>query len=156
MPEISDPAPDFTLPRDGGGSVSLSALRPAPVVLFFYPRDATSGCTTENKAFSDLMGAFAALGAQVFGISKDTVASHDKFRDKYGLRAPLLSDAEGTACEDYGVWKEKSMYGKTFWGIERSTFLIGGDGRIVQVWRKVKVPGHAEAVLEAAKALVNG
>ena len=156
MPAPSDIAPDFTLPRDGGGAVTLSALRPAPVVLFFYPRDNTPGCTTENKDFSALLDQFTAAGVHVFGISKEGIASHDKFRDKHGLRAPLLSDAEGTVCEDYGVWKEKSMYGKKFMGIERSTFLIGGDGRIVQAWHKVKVAGHAEAVLDAAKALVNG
>ena len=148
-----DQASDFTLPRDGGGTVSLSSLRPAPVVLFFYPRDDTPGCTTENKAFSDLLDQFAAAGVQVFGISKEDIASHDKFRDKHGLRAPLLSDAESSVCEDYGVWKEKSMYGKKFFGIERSTFLINGEGRIARIWAKVKVPGHAEEVLEAAKAL---
>lgn len=146
-------APDFTLPRDGGGEVTLSALRPAPVVLFFYPRDDTSGCTREAVAFTGLAGEFAAAGVKVFGISKDTVARHDKFRDKHGLGIPLLSDAEGDVCERYGVWKEKKMYGKSFMGIERTTVLIGGDGRVVQVWPRVKVPGHAEAVLEAARAL---
>lgn len=153
MLELADPAPDFTLPRDGGGSVTLSALRPAPVVLFFYPRDDTPGCTTENKDFSALLDDFTAAGVQVFGISKEDIARHDKFRDKHGLRAPLLSDADTTVCEDYGVWKEKSMYGKTFHGIERSTFLIDGDGRIARIWARVKVPGHAQEVLEAAKAL---
>ena len=153
MLAVFDQAPDFTLPRDGGGTVTLSALRPAPVVLFFYPRDDTSGCTTENKAFSDLLDNFGKAGVQVFGISKDDIASHDKFRDKHALRAPLLSDAEGTVCEDYGVWKEKSMYGKKFFGIERSTFLIDGSGKIAKVWSKVKVPGHAEEVLAAAQAL---
>lgn len=149
----SDMAPDFTLPRDGGGSVTLSSLRPAPVVLFFYPRDDTPGCTTENKDFSGLLDAFSAAGVQVFGISKEDIASHDKFRDKHGLRAPLLSDAEGSVCEDYGVWKEKSMYGKKFHGIERSTFLIDSEGKIARIWSKVKVPGHAEEVLAAAKDL---
>lgn len=153
MPDVSEQAPDFTLPRDGGGSVTLSSLRPAPVVLFFYPRDDTPGCTTENKDFSGLLDQFTAAGVQVFGISKEDIASHDKFRDKHGLRAPLLSDADSTVCEDYGVWKEKSMYGKKFFGIERSTFLIDGSGRIARVWSKVKVPGHAEEVLAAAKAL---
>ncbi|SEP55565.1 peroxiredoxin [Thalassovita taeanensis] len=153
---MTDPiqtAPDFTLPQDGGPSVTLSSLRPAPVVLFFYPRDNTSGCTTEALAFSSLLDAFSAAGALVYGISKDSLASHEKFRTKQGLSVPLLSDAENTVCEDYGVWKQKSMYGKTFWGIERSTFLIGGDGQILQAWRKVKVPGHAEAVLDAVTAL---
>ena len=124
-----------------------------PVVLFFYPRDDTSGCTKEAIAFSQMQGDFADLGVAVWGISKDTLASHAKFAGKHALSVPLLSDAESDVCERYGVWKEKSMYGKTFMGIERSTFLIAADGTIAQVWRKVKVPGHAEAVLEAARAL---
>ncbi|MDX1784869.1 MAG: peroxiredoxin [Roseovarius sp.] len=153
MPQISDIAPDFSLPRDGGGEIQLSALRPAPVVLFFYPRDDTSGCTREARDFTALLPEFQAAGVTVLGISKDSVAKHDKFRDKHALGMPLLSDEASDTCEAYGVWKEKKMYGKTFLGIERSTFLIGRDGRIAQIWRKVKVPGHAEAVLEAAKAL---
>ena len=153
MPDIHETAPDFTLPRDGGTEVTLSALRPAPVVLFFYPRDDTSGCTKEAVAFTGLSDEFRVAGATVLGISKDTVAKHEKFRDKHALGVPLLSDAEGDVCETYGVWKEKKMYGKTFMGIERSTFLIDGDGRIARVWPKVKVPGHAEEVLEAVKAL---
>lgn len=153
MTDTSDPAPDVTLPRDGGDAVHLAALRGAPVVLFFYPRDDTSGCTREAVAFSGLKAEFDALGAQVFGISKDSVASHEKFRDKHGLTVPLLSDEDGDACERFGVWKEKSMYGKTFMGIERSTFLIDAEGRIAREWRKVKVPGHAEEVLEAVRAL---
>lgn len=153
MPDTSDLAPDFTLPRDGGDTVTLSAQRPGAVVLFFYPRDDTSGCTTESIAFSGLKAEFDAAGVTVFGISKDSVASHEKFRDKRGLTVPLLSDANRTVCEDYGVWKEKSMYGKTFFGIERSTFLIDGQGRIARIWRKVKVPGHAEEVLGAARGL---
>ncbi len=153
MPDISDIAPDFTLPRDGGESVTLSALRPAAVVLFFYPRDDTSGCTKEAVAFSGLLSEFEAAGATVLGISKDSVASHEKFRGKHALTVPLLSDAEAEMCEAYGVWKEKNMYGKKFMGIERSTFLIDGAGHIARVWRKVKVPGHAEEVLEAVRAL---
>ena len=153
MPETSDIAPDFTLPRDGGDSISLSGLRPGPVVLFFYPRDDTSGCTKEAVAFSGMKSTFDAAGATVIGISKDSVASHEKFRDKHDLTVPLLSDAEDKICEAYGVWTEKSMYGKKFFGIERSTFLIDGEGRIARVWRKVKVPGHAEEVLEAVRAL---
>ncbi len=153
MPDTGQTAPDFTLPRDGGDRITLSALRPAPVVLFFYPRDDTSGCTKEAIAFTALQGEFEAAGARVLGISKDTVAKHDKFRDKHDLGIPLLSDAEADICEQYGVWKEKSMYGKKFWGIERSTFLIDGSGQIARVWRKVKVPGHAEEVLEAVNAL---
>ena len=153
MLKPADAAPDFTLPRDGGGNVTLSEMRPAPVVLFFYPKDDTSGCTKEAIAFTGLGQEFEAAGAKVFGISKDTVAKHDKFRDKHELGIPLLSDAESDVCEQYGVWKEKSMYGKKFMGIERTTVLIGGDGKVVRVWPKVKVPGHAEEVLEAVKAL---
>lgn len=147
------PAPDFTLPQDGGDDVTLSALRPAPVVLFFYPRDNTPGCTKEAIGFTETKAAFDELGAVVFGVSKDSIASHAKFRDKKELTIGLLSDEENTVCEDFGVWKEKSMYGKKFMGIERSTFLIDGDGNIVREWRKVKVPGHVEEVLEAVKAL---
>lgn len=146
-------APDFTLPRDGGEQVTLSALRPAPVVLYFYPRDDTSGCTREALAFTELAEAFRAAGAHVFGISKDSVTSHDKFRDKHGLGIALLSDANGDVCERYRVWKEKNMYGRKFMGIERTTVLIGGDGRVVRVWPRVKVAGHAEEVLEAVCAL---
>jgi len=153
MPETSEIAPDFTLPRDGGDSISLSELRPGPVVLFFYPRDDTSGCTKEAVAFSAMKSEFDAAGATVIGISKDSVASHEKFRDKHDLTVPLLSDAEDEICEAYGVWKEKNMYGKKFFGVERSTFVIDGTGRIARVWRKVKVPGHAEEVLEAVRAL---
>lgn len=153
MPDIADPAPEFTLPRDGGGAVSLSELRGRPVVVFFYPRDDTPGCTRESIGFSEHMQAFADAGAQVLGISKDSVASHDKFVAKHGLSVPLLSDAHATTCEEYGVWVEKNMYGKTYMGIERSTFLIGADGRIARIWRKVKVPGHVAAVLDAVHAL---
>jgi len=153
MPDVSDPAPSFTLPRSGGGEVTLSSLKGSPVVLFFYPRDDTPGCTKESIGFSEALQAFADAGAHVFGISKDTVAKHDKFTVKHGLTTPLLSDAEGTVCEDYGVWKEKNMYGKKFWGIERSTFLIDAEGRIARVWRKVKVDGHVDEVLEAVQAL---
>ncbi|MEL7256039.1 MAG: thioredoxin-dependent thiol peroxidase [Pseudomonadota bacterium] len=153
MLEPGHDAPDFTLPRDGGEDVTLSSLRPAPVVLFFYPKDDTSGCTKEAIAFTDNAGAFEDAGVKVFGISKDTVAKHDKFVAKHGLGIPLLSDAESEICEAYGVWKEKKMYGKTYMGIERTTVLIDGSGKVVQVWPKVKVPGHAEAVLEAVQAM---
>ncbi|MBB93926.1 MAG: peroxiredoxin [Rhodobacteraceae bacterium] len=153
MVDAQDTAPDFTLPRDGGDTVTLSTLRGAPVVLFFYPRDDTSGCTKESIGFSEALQEFAEAGAQIFGISKDSVASHDKFVAKHDLKTGMLSDETGTTCEDYGVWKEKKMYGKTFMGIERSTFLIDADGRIAKVWRKVKVPGHVEQVLEAVRAL---
>ncbi|SIS92227.1 peroxiredoxin Q/BCP [Roseivivax lentus] len=153
MPTPGDTAPDFTLPATGGTDVSLSALRGSPVVLFFYPRDDTSGCTRENEDFTRLLPEFEAAGVKVFGISKDSIASHDKFMAKKSLSVPLLSDEESDVCERYGVWKEKKMYGKTFMGIERSTFLINGDGTIAEVWSKVKVPGHADAVLEHVRAL---
>lgn len=153
MSETLTTAPDFTLPSTTGEDVTLSALRPAPVVLFFYPRDNTSGCTKESIAFSELLPEFEALGAKVFGISKDSMSSHDKFIAKQNLAVPLLSDENGTACEDFGVWAEKKMYGKTFMGIVRSTFLIDGDGNIARAWPKVKVDGHAAEVLEALKAL---
>ncbi|SNR97000.1 peroxiredoxin [Antarctobacter heliothermus] len=145
-------APEFTLPSTAG-DVSSAALKGTPFVLFFYPRDDTSGCTKENEAFTALLPQFEALGVKVYGISKDSIASHEKFMAKKNLTVPLISDEGSDLSENLGVWKEKSMYGKTFWGIERSTFLIGADGRIAQEWRKVKVPGHAEAVLEAARAL---
>lgn len=151
--DAQNTAPDFTLPDDQGGSVSLSALRGGPVVLFFYPRDNTPGCTTQAQGFSALEAEFAAAGAKVFGISKDSVESHEKFRTKRDLSVALLSDEHGSASEDYGVWKEKKMYGKTFHGIERSTFLIDADGQIAREWRKVKVPGHVDEVLDAVKAL---
>ncbi len=146
-------APDFALPRDGGGTVRLSDLRGKPVVLYFYPRDDTPGCTKQAQGFSEMADAFGASGATVLGVSKDSVAMHDKFRDKYGLSFALLSDENDGVCEAYGVWGEKSMYGKTFMGIERSTFLISADGQILREWRKVKVPGHVEEVLEAVRAL---
>ena len=153
MPETSEKAPDFTLPVTGGGEVTLSDLRGAPVVLFFYPRDDTPGCTKESIGFSQNLGAFEAAGAKVFGISRDTMAKHDKFTAKHDLTVPLLSDAEGDVTEAYGVWVEKSMYGKTSMGIERATYLIDAEGTIARVWRKVKVPGHVEEVLEAVRAL---
>ncbi len=153
MIEEGQQAPDFTLPRDGGGDVTLSALKPKSVVLYFYPKDDTSGCTKEAMAFTENAASFEAAGALVLGVSKDTIAKHDKFRDKYDLSVTLLSDAEGDVCERYGVWVEKNMYGKKYMGIERATFLIDGDGKIARIWRKVKVPGHAEAVLEAVNGL---
>ena len=153
MPDISDQAPDFTLPVTGGGDVTLSELQGTPVVLFFYPRDDTPGCTKESIGFSENLDAFAAEGAKVFGISRDTMAKHDKFTAKHDLTVPLLSDEEGTVTEAYGVWVEKNMYGKKSMGIERATYLIDAEGKIAQVWRKVKVPGHVEAVLEAVRAL---
>ncbi|SFI42851.1 peroxiredoxin [Jannaschia pohangensis] len=149
---VGQPAPDFTLPRDGGGTVALSEMRGKQVVLYFYPKDDTPGCTKEGIAFSEAIGDFEAAGAVVIGVSKDTVAKHDKFAAKHDLKVILASDAEGNTCEDYGTWVEKSMYGKTYMGIERATFLIDAAGMVKQVWRNVKVPGHSDAVLEAVKA----
>ncbi len=151
--EIGAAAPAFQMPRDGGGDVALEALKGKIVVLYFYPKDDTSGCTKEAIAFSEQIDAFDAAGAVVIGVSKDSVKKHDKFVEKHGLKVILGSDEGGDLCERYGVWVEKSMYGKKYMGVERSTFLIDGDGVVRQIWRKVKVPGHAEAVLEAAKAL---
>lgn len=153
MLEPGKTAPDFTLPADDGTQITLSALSPAPVVLYFYPKDDTPGCTTEALDFTALLPEFQAAGAQVFGISKDTVEKHCKFRDKHGLAVPLLSDADGTVCEAYGTWAEKKMYGKTFMGIVRATFLVGTDGTLAQVWPKVKVKDHAAQVLDAVRAL---
>jgi peroxiredoxin Q/BCP len=149
--EPGQPAPDFALPRDGGGEVSLSSLKGRKVVVYFYPKDDTSGCTAEAIAFTAEAAAFEAAGAAVLGVSKDPVASHDKFRDKHKLGIALLSDAEGDVSERYGVWGEKSMYGRKYMGIERATFLIGEDGRVLRVWRKVKVPGHVAEVLAAVR-----
>ena len=144
-------APDFTLPRDGGGEITLSALAPKQVVLYFYPKDDTPGCTTEALDFTARAKAFEEAGAVVVGISKDSVAKHDKFCAKHGLGVILASDETGDVCERYGVWGEKSMYGKTFMGITRTTVLIGADGKIARIWPKVKVAGHAEEVLDAAR-----
>jgi len=153
MLQPGDIAPDFTLPRDGGGAITLSALRPAKVVLYFYPKDSTPGCTLEAQDFTARAAAFAAANTVVIGLSKDSVKAHDRFCAKHGLSVILASDAEGQVCEDYGVWQEKSLYGKRFMGIVRTTFLIDGNGRVAQVWPKVSVKGHAEAVLAAAVAL---
>jgi peroxiredoxin Q/BCP len=146
-------APDFTLPRDGGTSLTLSALRPGKVVLYFYPKDDTPGCTLEAQDFTARLADFAAAGTTVIGVSKDSVKAHDKFCKKHGLGIVLVSDEAGHTCEDYGTWVEKSMYGKTYMGVERTTFLIDGTGKVAQVWNKVSVKGHADEVLAAAKAL---
>lgn len=151
--EPGQTAPDFTAPRDGGGSVTLSALRPQKVVLYFYPKDDTSGCTVEALDFTAHAADFAAAGAVVVGVSKDPVASHDKFVKKHKLGIALVSDEATDICERYGTWVEKSMYGKKYMGIERTTVLIDGQGRIARVWNKVKVPGHVAEVLDAARAL---
>ncbi len=148
-----DTAPDFTLPRDGGGTLTLSALRPKKVVLYFYPKDDTSGCTKEAIAFTEHLEAFDAAGAVVVGVSKDSVAAHDKFVKKHELGVILVSDEASQVCEEYGVWAEKSMYGRKYMGIERSTFLIDEQGTVARAWHKVKVPGHAEEVLKAAQSV---
>lgn len=146
-------APDFTLPTDGGGSVSLSALQGKPVIVYFYPKDDTSGCTKQAIGFSESKSEFEAVGATIIGISPDSAAKHDKFIAKYDLTIQLAADEEKTVADAYGVWVEKSMYGKKYMGVERSTFLVAADGTIAKAWRKVKVPGHVDEVLAAAKAL---
>jgi len=153
MLEIGDAAPDFTLPTDNDGTFSLSAQKGTPVVVYFYPKDDTSGCTKEAIAFTEALPEFQAAGAKIIGISPDSPAKHDKFIAKHGLKIILGADEDKRVCEAYGVWVEKSMYGRKYMGVDRSTFLIDRDGNIAQAWRKVKVPGHAEKVLEAVKAL---
>ena len=146
-------APDFTLPTDGGGSLTLSSLRGRKVVLYAYPQDDTTSCTNEALSFDALRDDFAAAGTTVIGISPDAVKRHDKFKQKYGLQLTLVSDEEKTAIEAYGLWVEKQMYGRRYMGVERSTFLIDATGGIARVWAKVRVKGHAEEVLAAAREL---
>jgi peroxiredoxin Q/BCP len=155
MAELSlgDLAPAFTLPRDGGGSIALSDFAGKPVVLYFYPRDDTSGCTSEAIDFSRLKPDFDKAGAVVIGVSPDSAAKHDKFKAKHSLTVELAADEERKAIEAYGVWVEKSLYGRRYMGVERATFLIGPDGRIAALWRKVRVKGHAQAVLETVRQL---
>jgi peroxiredoxin Q/BCP len=153
MVQDGEIAPDFTLHDDDGGSVQLSKLRGRPVVVYFYPKDDTSGCTQEAKDFTCLAGEFADAGAEIVGISPDSAASHKKFKAKHDLSLRLLADETKATAEAYGVWVEKSMYGRKYMGVERSTFLIDSKGKVVKSWRKVKIPGHAETVLEAVKAL---
>ncbi len=148
-----DKAPAFSMPTDGGGNVSLKDLKGRPVVLYFYPKDLTPGCTKEACAFRDLMPDFSKIDAEIIGVSKDSVKRHDNFKTKYELPFMLASDEDGSVCEAYGVWVEKSMYGRKYMGIERATFLIDAKGKVRNVWHKVKVAGHAEEVLEATKAL---
>ena len=150
--KVGDVAPDFTLPTDGGGAVTLSKLRGRKVILYFYPKDDTSGCTKEACGFRDAEPDLSKLAAVVIGVSKDSVASHDKFKKKYDLPFILASDETSDVCERYGVWAEKSMYGRKYMGIERSTFLIDEKGVVRQIWSKVKIPGHVDEVLNAAKA----
>jgi peroxiredoxin Q/BCP len=151
--EQGDKGPDFKLPTDGGGEARLADFAGKPVVLYFYPKDDTSGCTAEAIAFGRLKPEFDQVGAVVIGISPDSPASHDKFKAKHNLAVALAADPERSAIGAYGVWKEKSMYGRKYFGVERTTFLVGRDGRIARIWRKVKVPKHAEEVLAAVKAL---
>ena len=150
---IGDKAPDFTLPADGGGMLALKDLKGKKVVLYFYPKDDTPGCTTEAQGFRDAIKAFEKEGAVIVGASKDTVARHDKFKAKYDLPFHLVSDEDGTLCESYGVWVEKNMYGRKYMGIQRATFLIDEKGVIRNIWPKVKVKEHADEVLTAVKAL---
>ncbi len=153
-PDIGDSIPDIAVEGTDGTPLRVSDFRGKPLVLFFYPKDDTPGCTVENKDFSELSGEFAGAGVALLGISKDPPKKHQKFIDKHGLSVPLASDAEENGLADaLGIWVEKSMYGRTYMGMERTTYLVDGDGRIAQVWRKVKVKGHAQEVLEAAQAL---
>lgn len=149
MIQEGHPAPDFTLPADDGSTVTLSHLRGKRVVLYFYPKDDTSGCTAQACEFRDTLPRIAEEGAVVLGVSPDPVSSHRKFKEKYDLNFPLLADEDHAVAEAFGVWTEKSMYGRTYFGIERSTFLIDEEGKVARVWRKVKPRGHAGAVLEA-------
>jgi peroxiredoxin Q/BCP len=151
--KVGDRAPAFVLPTDGGGRISLAELKGQPVVLYFYPKDDTSGCTKEAIAFTAAKAKFDKLGAVLIGVSRDSVASHDKFKTKHKLKLTLGADESGKVTESYGVWVEKSLYGRTYMGIERATFLIDRVGKIAAVWRKVKVDGHAEAVLKAVQAV---
>ena len=151
--ELGAKAPDFTLPTDGNGEVTLSKLAGQKVVLYFYPKDDTSGCTAEACGFRDSFPDYGKTGAVIVGISKDSVASHDKFKKKHDLPFILASDAQSDVCEKYGAWVEKSMYGRKYMGIDRSTFLIDRSGMVRGVWRKVRVPGHVAEVLKAAAAL---
>ncbi|WP_332685374.1 peroxiredoxin [Bosea sp. (in: a-proteobacteria)] len=146
-------APDFTLPKDGGGTLTLSALRGRKVALYAYPKDDTQSCTAEATAFNGLRKAFAAAGTRIIGVSPDSIARHDRFKQKYDLAIDLLADEKREMIEAYGLWVEKSMYGRSYMGVERTTFLIDPEGRIARIWRKVKVKGHAEEVLLAAESL---
>lgn len=153
MPEVGQPAPVLDLPTDGGDRVSLAALKGRPAVVYFYPKADTPGCTNEGKDFSALVDAFAALNATVIAVSRDSVKKLDRFKAKHDLRIILASDEDGAACEAWGVWVQKKLYGREYMGVERASFLVGPDGNIVQTWRNVRVTGHAETVLEALKAL---
>ena len=151
--EVGAPAPAFNLPATGGGSITLDGYAGRKLVLYFYPKDDTSGCTKEAQEFSTLRPDFHAAGIEIVGVSADDVKSHERFKDKYALDLTLASDEEKVMLEAYGVWVEKSMYGRKYMGIERTTVLIDADGRVARIWAKVKVPGHAKEVLEAARAI---
>ena len=153
MISIGDNAPQFTLSTNGEGQFSLADAAGKYLILYFYPKDDTPGCTKEAIGFSEASASFDAQNAMVVGVSRDTAKKHDKFVGKYDLRIPLISDAEGGLCEAFGTWVEKSMYGKTYMGIERATFLISPDGKVLHIWRKVKVPGHVEEVLAQLQSL---
>lgn len=150
--DVGDTIPSFDLPTDGGGTLSSADLAGKKVVLYFYPKDNTSGCTKQAQAFRDARDKFSAAGTTVIGVSPDGVGSHDKFKSKHDLNFSLIADTDKSLCDAFGVWKEKSMYGKKYMGVERSTFLIDGEGVIRRAWRKVKVPGHVDEVLETAKS----
>jgi thioredoxin-dependent peroxiredoxin len=153
MIKIGDTAPDAAFMALDGSSKSAATYKGRKLVLYFYPKDDTPGCTKEAQGFTESAADFAAAGVDIVGISKDSAKSHAKFAGKYDLKIDLGSDESGAVCEAFGVWVEKSMYGKQYMGIERATFLIGADGKVAQIWRKVKVPGHVAEVLEAAKTL---
>lgn len=151
--EIGDTAPNFTLPTDGNGEISLSDFKGQKIVLYFYPKDDTPGCTKESCAFNENLTALNKMNTQVIGLSKCSVKKHDKFKEKYGLTFPLASDENNTVCESYGTWVEKSMYGRKYMGIDRATFLIDENGKILDIWRKVKVTGHVDAVIKKIDSL---
>jgi|TARA_B110000467_G_C17962557_1_gene285870 peroxiredoxin Q/BCP len=153
MIDVGDKAPAFNGVTDGGGGLSLKGLKGKKVVLYFYPKDATPGCTTEAQGFRDALDDFAKLGAEIVGVSKDSVKRHDNFKAKYELPFALISDEDGVICEAYGVWQEKKNYGKTYMGIVRTTFLIDENGKVAEIWRNLRVKGHVDKVLEAAKGL---
>jgi peroxiredoxin Q/BCP len=148
-----DPAPLFDMPTAGGERISLASLKGKPVVLYFYPKDDTPACTQEALNFTEKMAEFARAKTSVIGVSRDPVAKHDKFAAKHGLKVILAADEEGEVCAHYGVWVEKNMYGRKYMGVERATFLVNAQGKIAHIWRKVKVPGHVEDVLDQVKAL---
>lgn len=153
-PQEGDVAPSWNLPSDGGGAIGSASLHGKPYVLYLYPKDDTPGCTKEALTFTEHYDAFRKLGVEVIGLSKDSATSHDKFKKKHGLCFPLASDEGNGVVESFGAWVEKSMYGKKYMGIDRSTFLVGADGRILKAWRGVKVPGHIEEVLSTARQLL--